>query len=122
MEEQFSFENTEDWGAHREWRELRRKLQDFLGRTSPPDLNAVLFLIGIQEWGQVRDHYEKEEKVHLMDIAVCKLLSLDGHYRFLGRDEEYWPKWELIDPIEFQSEKEQELLLREKAIEYFKNI
>jgi hypothetical protein len=38
------------------------------------DLNAVLFLIGVQELGQHAREFKKDEKVALMHIAICVVL------------------------------------------------
>ncbi len=55
------------------WWNLEAKLA---GRfKKKPDLEAILFLIGIQEFGQIREKFTKEQKQDLMHVAVCKLLS-----------------------------------------------
>ena len=44
------------------------------------DLNAMLFLIGIRELGEIPEKaFTKEEKTRLMHIANCKLLSYSGY-------------------------------------------
>ncbi len=46
-----------------------------------PDLNAVLFLIGIRELGQLSEKaFTKEEKTRLMHIGNCRVLSYSGYY------------------------------------------
>ncbi len=39
-----------------------------------PDMNGILFLIGMRELGQLRE-FAKDEKMDLMHIATCKLLA-----------------------------------------------
>ncbi len=84
-----------------------------------PDLNAMLFLIGIQELGQGTGEYTKEQKQDLMHIATCKLFSLSGYYEFTGRDEQGWPHYTSIKPIPNLPLKEQEKILRWHILEYF---
>ena len=85
----------------------------------PQDLNAVLFLIGVQELGSGRKTFSKEEKQDLMHIAICKVLSLAGYYELEGLDEEGWPHWKLIKKLPKFDLIEQEKLLKIQVIEYF---
>ena len=78
--------SMEQWEKEFAWERIRHLVQQRFGRSTLPDLNAVLFLIGIQELGRWKSQFSKEEKQDLMHIAVCRLLSYDGHYRFAGRD------------------------------------
>lgn len=110
----------ETWELEFEWLRIRHWLKDRFKRDSLPDLNAVLFLIGIQELGFVKTAFSKEEKQDLMHIAVCRLLSDEGYYEFAGRDADNWPHWRACRPFQVQGVKEQEEILIRKAIEYFK--
>ena len=60
------------------WWKLEEKLINRFGKK--PDLESVLFLIGIQEFGQLKDKFNKEEKQDLMHVAVCSLLADSGFY------------------------------------------
>jgi hypothetical protein len=85
-----------------------------------PDLNAILFLIGVRELGELPDKpFKKEEKVNLMHIAICKLFSLSGYYELEGKDKDGWPHWKLIKPMPNFSIFEQETFIRQHIIEYF---
>jgi len=105
-----------------EWLRVRHLVRKTFERTDLPDLNAILFLIGIQELGRWQDTFTKEEKQDLMHIAVCRLLSYGGHYSFKGRDADGWPHYELRRPVEAQGLKAQEALLKEYAIQYFREL
>ena len=65
----------EDWQLDFEWLRVQHFVKNALGRKDLPDLNSILFLIGIQELGRVQTRFSKEEKQDLMHIAVCRLLS-----------------------------------------------
>lgn len=100
------------------WIKLLARLQQVFGK-KPADLNAVLFLIGVQELGKGAKTFSKEEKQDLMHIAVCKLLSFSGYYKLEGLDEQGWPHWKLLKKLPQFDLLEQEKLLKLHAIEYF---
>ena len=52
------------------------------------DLQGVLFLIGVQELGKGYLPLNKNQKLEVIHIAVCALLSQWGYYEFEGHDEE----------------------------------
>ena len=53
------------------WWALETKLVERFGKK--PDLETILFLIGIQEFGQLKEKFTKEQKQDLMHVAVCSL-------------------------------------------------
>lgn len=103
-----------------EWLRIRHFLKDRFQRATLPDLNGILFLIGIQELGRWQNSFSKEEKQDLMHIATCRLMSYYGYYDFAGRDADGWPHWELIKKIPQNNLKAQELLFKQAIIRYFK--
>ena len=100
------------------WAALLRDLEGMIGK-KPKDLNAVLFLIGVQELGKGKKVFSKEEKEDLMHIGICKVLSLSGYYELEGLDKEGWPHWKLIKKLPHFDLLEQERLLKMHVIEYF---
>jgi len=84
-----------DLEQEKSWASLLTALEKLIGK-KPKDLNAVLFLIGVQELGQGRKVFEKEEKQDLMHIGICKVLSLSGYYELEGLDKDGWPHWKLV--------------------------
>lgn len=112
----------EDWELDFAWLEVRTRLKDSLGRDTLPDMNAILFLIGIQELGRVKSTYSKEEKQDLMHIAVCHLLSLEGYYTFTGRDADGWPHYEQVRVHDTTGLKTQEQWLKRLIIQYFRTV
>ncbi len=99
------------------WEELCRKFGEDFGEE--PDLQVVLFLIGVQELGKGPLKFSKDEKQDLMHIAVCRLLSTFGYYELVGHDQDGWPHWQLINKLPPLSLREQDLLLKQAAVEYF---
>lgn len=112
----------EAWELEFEWGRVRNLIKTAFHKDQTPGLDAILYLIGIQELGQIKRSYTKEEKQDLMHIAVCKLLSFDGYYEFAGRDQDGWPHWNLAIRLPFEGREEQELYLKQKIVEYFKNL
>lgn len=112
----------EDWQLDFEWLQTRHKVKDAMNLNRLPDLNGILFLIGIQEYGLQTKEFTKEQKQDLMHIAVCELLSQDGYYNFIGRDEDGWPHYEAIKRLDKQGLVAQEKLLKEKVIQYFQKL
>ncbi len=109
----------EKWEIDFEWLRIRHFIKDRMGKEQLPDVNAILFLIGIQELGDIKKEFTKEEKQDLMHIAVCRLLESDGYYDFIGFDDEGWPHYEERRPFTEKGVKQQEAFLKEKIIEYF---
>lgn len=107
-----------DLELERSWQALRLALKDSVGR-KPKDLNAILFLIGVQELGKGPHTFSKEEKQDLMHIAICKVLSLSGFYELEGMDKQGWPHWKAIKNMPHFDLLEQEKLLKMHVIEYF---
>jgi hypothetical protein len=102
------------------WYEVRNRVKNEFGQR--PDINAMLFLIGMNEVGVVKEKWEKEEKQDLMHVAVCKLLSADGYYALESVDPEGWPHYKQNTNLPPFNLKEQEELLKRRIVEYFEAI
>lgn len=107
---------------HALWLALLDELQERFGKR--PDLSAVLFLVGVQELGQLRSHFTKEEKQDLMHLAVCHLLSQDGYFVLAGTDNDGWRHYSPTGklPPDMRGWLEQEELLRTQLLAYFGKI
>lgn len=112
----------EEWEIEFEWLKVRHLIKERFQRSVLPDLNAILFLIGIQELGRWQKSFSKEEKQDLMHVAMCRLLSYEGYYEFAGRDADGWPHWKPTQKIPIRNLKEQEELLKKNIILYFKDL
>lgn len=98
-----------------------KSLTDELAKQFGPDieLDAILFLIGVQELGQGFRKFAKDEKLHLMHISVCRLLEPFGYYEYVGNDDDGWPHYRKKENMPFLKPEEQQQLMREAIIEYF---
>ena len=101
------------------WWALEAKLVERFGKK--PDLETILFLIGIQEFGQVKEKYTKEQKQDLMHVAVCSLLSASSYYELEGKDDEGWPHFRQLKQMPEMNMIEQENFLKDHILLYFEN-
>ena len=99
------------------WDELLERIEQQFD--VDPDIQGILFLIGVQELGQGVRTYSKAEKQDLIHVAMCKLLSQRGYYEFEGLDKDGWPHWNAVKEIPRSSIGKQEELLKELALDYF---
>ena len=101
------------------WWKLEEKMIERFGKK--PDLETILFLIGIQEFGDIRPKFTKEQKQDLMHIAVCALLSQSGYYEIDRHDEDGWPHFRQLKPLPTFDMIEQEIFLKDHILLYFNN-
>ncbi len=100
------------------WHDTMVLLHERFGKT--PDMEGILFLIGVNELGRLpRRKFSKEQKQDLMHIAVCTLLSQHGYYEPAGRDSDGWPHFNELRPVDIKGMGGQEQLLKECIITYF---
>jgi len=112
----------EEWEFDFEWLRIQHLVKDAIQHDKLPNLQSILFLIGIQELGFVQKEFTKEEKQDLMHIAVCTLLSSDGYYAFKGLDQDGWPHFDQLRSIPEDGAQQQEQLLKTKVIHYFRKM
>ena len=101
------------------WWKLEEHLINKFGKK--PDMEAILFLIGIQEFGNIQKKFSKEQKQDLMHIAVCSLLSQSGYYILEGLDDEGWPHFLQLKELPVYDVIEQENFLKDHILLYFEN-
>jgi len=101
-----------------EWQLLQQKLKERFD--SEMDYDAILFLIGLQELGKPFKKYKKDQKLEVIHVAICTLLEPYGFYEYDGRDEDGWPHWRLKEDLPFLDAKQQNKLIIDAIIDYFK--
>ena len=85
------------------------------------DEQAILFLIGVQELGKGRVKLSKNEKLDVMHIAICTLLTPYGYYEYEGLDKDGWPHWKTNEKLPPLKPMQQQLLIKQAIVEYFKS-
>lgn len=83
------------------------------------DLDAIIYLIGVQELGQLHTTFKKDHKLDLMHIAICKLLTPYGYYEFDFVDEDGWPHYKVLEQLPHLKAGEQSVLMKEAIVNYF---
>ncbi len=103
------------------WEYIVKKLSDDFAAGETLNLDGIIYLIGVQELGQLRTRYKKDEKVNLMHIAICKLLEPYGYYRFDFVDADGWPHYQLVEELPPLKPGEQSVLMKEAVVYYFES-
>ncbi len=106
-----------DYVFEQQWKQTLKKVSEDFG--DELDLQAVIFLIGVQELGQGFRTFKKDEKLDLMHIAICTVLEPYGFYRFTHRDEEGWPHFEITGQLPALNPEQQEMLMKKAVMNYF---
>ena len=99
------------------WWALELKLTEHFGKK--PDMEAVLFLIGVQEFGDIRPKFSKEQKQDLMHVAVCTLFSQSGYYELERVDDDGWPHFRQLKALPVMNMMEQEDFMKDHVLLYF---
>lgn len=110
---------SRDEELKKRWQNLHRKLSDQFGDGESLDLDTIIYLIGVQELGQLDRKFEKQEKIELMHIAICRLLEPLGYYEFEYFDEEGWPHYKFLEPLPVLKGGEQSVMMKEAIVDYF---
>lgn len=99
------------------WWKLEEKLINRFGKK--PDVESILFMIGIQELQDIRKKFSKEQKQDLMHIAICTVFSASGYYELEKTDEDGWPHFKQLKPMPNMNPIEQENFLKDHILLYF---
>ncbi|MFS4468883.1 hypothetical protein [Maribacter sp. 2210JD10-5] len=101
------------------WDILVSRLSSKFSDGDPLELDAIIYLVGVQELGQYHKKYKKDEKVNLMHIAICRLLEPYGYYEFSFFDEEGWPHYKIKEALPPLKAGEQSVLMKQAIVDYF---
>jgi hypothetical protein len=101
------------------WEQLVQILSDQFSQGEDLDLDAIIYLIGVQELGKVHQEFKKDEKLNLMHIAICRLLEPYGYYEFEFFDKDGWPHYKVKEQLPALKAGEQSVLMKEAIVNYF---
>jgi hypothetical protein len=99
------------------WWNLEARLVERFGKK--PDVEAILFLIGIQETGFMQKIISKEQKQDLMHVAICTVLLQSDYYSLEGKDGDGWPHYKQLKELPVMALPEQENFLKDHILLYF---
>ncbi|MFC6861332.1 hypothetical protein [Zunongwangia atlantica] len=101
------------------WEDLQQKLANQFADGEVMELDAVIYMIGVQELGQLHRRFKKDQKVDLMHIAICRLLEPYGYYEFDYFDDDGWPHYKVLEQLPNLKAGEQSVLMKEAIVQYF---
>ena len=95
-------------------------LANRFGEGEQLNIDAIIYLIGVQELGKGAVEFKKDDKVNLMHIAICRLLEPFGYYEFEFYDADGWPHYKALEELPPLKPGEQTVLIKEAIVLYFK--
>ena len=101
------------------WENVVSILSNQFSQGEDLDLDAIIYLIGVQEFGRFQQLFKKDEKLNLMHIAICRLLEPYGYYQFDYVDKEGWPHYTIKEELPPLKAGEQSVLMKEAIVNYF---
>lgn len=101
------------------WESLQNKLSNQFADGEQMDLDAIIYMVGIQEFGKPQETFKKDDKINLMHIAICTLLEPYGFYEFDFIDEDGWPHFKNVSKLPALKAGEQTVLMKEALVSYF---
>ncbi|KAA5827587.1 hypothetical protein FPF71_01730 [Algibacter amylolyticus] len=101
------------------WELVVKKLSNQFADGDTLDLDAIIYLIGVQELGQLDREFKKDQKLDLMHIAICKLLVPYGYYELDFVDNDGWPHYKTLAELPNLKAGEQSVLMKEAIVSYF---
>jgi hypothetical protein len=103
--------------------ELWSKVESFFAANfdtdKHPQMDTILFLIGVQELGSGKQKYTKDDKLNILHISVCRLLEPFGYYQFSHYDEDGYPHFNETEKLPELKPNEQQILMKKAIIQYF---
>ena len=101
----------------KKWRNLQNKLGENMGEI--PEINSILFVIGLQELNMKFDKLSKDQKIEVMHIGLCVVFTPHGYYKPIGRDQDGWIHFDAVKKFPKLNSDEQEEIIKEAIIEYY---
>ena len=105
-----------------QWNYLVKELTQQFSEGDVLNLDGIIYLIGVQELGQGKRLFKKDEKVNLMHVAICKLLEPYGYYEFDFFDKDGWPHYKILTDLPNLKPGEQTVLMKEAIVNYFEGL
>jgi hypothetical protein len=102
-----------------QWDKVVKMISDRFGDGEVIDLDAIIYLIGVQELGKGPQNFNKDDKINLMHIAICRLLEPYGYYEFSHIDPDGWPHYKVLKELPSLKPGEQMVLMKEAIVGYF---
>jgi hypothetical protein len=102
------------------WPEVVKYFEDEFGVYD--NFEGIVFVIGLQELGLGYKKLKKDEKVNILHIGVCALLSKYNYYTLEGYDLDGWPHYKFNEELPNLKPMEQERLMKLAIIDYMEEV
>ncbi|MBK5210632.1 MAG: hypothetical protein JJE44_14190, partial [Flavobacteriaceae bacterium] len=109
---------SRDQNLKEDWEKVLNILSATFSEGEALNLDAIIYLIGVQELGQGAKEFKKDDKVNLMHIAICRLLEPFGYYEFDFFDNDGWPHYKVLEELPPLKSGEQTVLMKEAIVLY----
>ncbi|WP_185877061.1 hypothetical protein [Blattabacterium cuenoti] len=104
---------------HTDWNKVILYIKNNFYIKEKIDIIGIIYLIGVQELGKGKNGFlNREDKINILHIAICRILEPFGYYSYLGKDKEGWPHYILKSKIPFFNRNEQLFLIKKAIIRY----
>ena len=101
------------------WELLIDQLSQQFSDAEALEIEGVLYLIGLQEFGKIEQKFKKDDNVNLIHVGICSVLDPYGFYCFDFIDDDGWPHFELVESLPVLKPGEQSLLIKTAIVDYF---
>jgi len=120
LQSNYRFQMSRDIQLKEDYERVLEILSSKFGDGEQLNLDAIIYLIGVQELGKGAVEFKKDDKVNLMHIAICRLLEPFGYYEFDFFDNDGWPHYKVLEELPVLKAGEQTVLMKEAIVLYFK--
>jgi len=120
LQSNYRFQMSRDIQLKEDYERVLEILSSKFGDGEQLNLDAIIYLIGVQELGKGAVEFKKDDKVNLMHIAICRLLEPFGYYEFDFFDNDGWPHYKVLEELPTLKAGEQTVLMKEAIVLYFK--
>ncbi len=107
-----------DLALKKKWQYVEKNFSQRFADGESLDLDAILFIIGIQETGLWHKKHSKDDKVNIMHVGICTVLEPLGYYEFDYVDQDAWPHFKVKELLPNLKAGEQSLLMKEAIVMY----
>ncbi|MCY4560841.1 MAG: hypothetical protein OXC03_00700 [Flavobacteriaceae bacterium] len=104
------------------WDLLVKKLSNKFSSGENIEIEGILYLIGLQQYGNPHQRFRKDDNINLIHIGICTVLEPYGYYEFERYDEQGWPHFKLNEMLPKLKSGEQTVLIKTAIIEYFSKL
>lgn len=99
------------------WALFEQKYKELFGE--PPEIEKILFLVGLQSLKYIPRQLTKTEKNDLITLGLMILFEKEGYFRLTGFDEKGWPLIASQKKLPSLSEEEWKTFLKQRILDYF---